>query len=376
MEANGYSTWLEIDLGAIRNNVRQLLDMTQTRVMAVVKADGYGHGALAVAKAATEAGATWCGVARLDEALALRHAGINSRILVMGYTPPDRIPDAIANNVSLTVYDFDVAHAYADLAEAQGLDVRVHAKVDTGMGRLGLKVEDAVEFLRVFHARPGVEVEGFFTHFARADEPQSSNMTLTQLQRFDELLETIDALGLRPRYVHAANSSGTIAYPQARYDLVRPGIALLGLDPSPEVMLPDSFKIALTWKAKLSSVKTLPPHHGISYGHTYYTQDWEKIGVVPVGYADGFRRVPGNMVLVEGKRVPVVGNVCMDQLMVRLDAIPEAKIGSEVVLLGQQKDKIISGHEIAHRWGTITYEVICGLATRLHREYINSSETS
>jgi len=369
MNVNGYSTWLEINLDAIRDNVRQLIELTHTRVMAVVKADGYGHGALAVAKAAAEAGATWCGVARLDEALAIRRAGVNCRILVLGYTPPDRIPDAIANNVTLTVYDAKVAHEYADLAESEELDVRVHVKVDTGMGRLGMTPDHALAFLTTFHARTGVEVEGIFTHFARADEPDALT-THEQLERFNRLLKEVEAHGLRPKLVHAANSAAIVAYPESWFDIVRPGIALQGLDPSPECPLPAGFRAALSWKARLSSVKTLPAGHGISYGHAYYTQDEERIGVIPVGYADGFRRVPGNTVLVGGQRVPVVGNVTMDQSMVRLDAIPGAHIGSEVVLLGRQGKQTITGHEIAQRWGTITYEVICGLATRLPRLYL------
>jgi len=370
MIVNGFSTWLEIDLGAIRQNVQQLCDISRTQVMAVVKADGYGHGALAVAKAATEAGATWCGVARLDEALNLRREGINKRLLVLGYTPPDRIPDAIANNVALTVYDPQVAAEYAAKSTATGEAVRIHVKVDTGMGRLGMLPPDALDFVRQVHESEGLEIEGFFTHLARADEP-SADTTRKQLKIFMDLLDTLQAAGMRPKFVHAANSSGTIYFPDARFDLVRPGIAMLGIDPSPEAPLPAGFRAALSWKAHLSSKKILPPRHGISYGHTYTTQSEECIGVVPVGYADGFRRVPGNFVLIGGHRVPVVGNVSMDQTMVRLDYVPEARIGSEVVLIGVQGERQISAHELARHWGTIPYEVVCGLADRLPRIYID-----
>jgi alanine racemase len=368
MNVNGFSTWLEINLSAIRNNVERLLDLSQTQVMAVVKADGYGHGALAVARAATEAGASWCGVARLDEALNLRREGINKRILVLGFTPPDRIPDAIANNVALTVYDPDVAGQYAAQAVAHGEAVRIHLKVDTGMGRLGMRPQDALEFMRRVHAGDGLEIEGIFTHFARADEPQLDT-THKQLRIFSDLLDTLDSASMRPKVVHAANSSGTVYFPDARFDLVRTGIAMLGLDPSPEAPLPKGFRAALSWKAHLSSIKNLPARHGISYGHSYFTQSQECIGVVPVGYADGFRRVQGNFVLIGGFRVPVVGNVSMDQTMVRLDYVPEARIGSEVVLIGVQGERQISAHELARRWGTISYEVICGLADRLPRLY-------
>ncbi len=382
IESNGYSTWLEISLQAIRTNVQHLLQITGTGVMAVVKADGYGHGALAVSQAATEAGATWCGVARLDEGLKLRRAGINARILVLGYTPPDRIADAVANSITLTVYDPRVAADYADQAIAHGQDVRIHAKIDTGMGRLGMPPEDVLSFLRAFHGRPGLEIEGLFTHFARADEPHQ-DATRRQLHRFNELLATLDnassdrsnpgtisGQGLRPRLVHAANSAAALNFPDSRFDLVRAGIALLGIDPAPICPLPDGFQPALAWKARLSSHKLLPPRHGISYGHAYYTQSDECIGVVPVGYADGFRRVQGNFVLIGGRRVPVVGNVTMDQTMIRLDAVPNIQIGSEVVLIGAQGEQVISAYELARRWGTIAYEVICGLADRLPRIYL------
>lgn len=368
--SNGYSTWLEIDLGAIRSNVQQLLALARTPVMAVVKADGYGHGALAVARAATQAGASWCGTARLDEALALRRAGINNRLLVLGYTPPDRVADALANNVALTVYDPGVAAAYAARAREAEQTLRIHIKVDTGMGRLGMPPPEALTFLTRSAELPGLEFEGVFTHFARADEP-SAGTTEHQIRRFTNLLAELDRLHIRPRIVHAANSSGAVHFPAARFDLVRTGIAMLGIDPSPEAPLPREFRAALSWKARLSSKKTLPPHHGISYGHSYYTQTHESIGVVPVGYADGFRRVPGNFVLIAGQRVPVVGNVAMDQTMVRLDSVPEAEIGSEVVIIGRQGDEQITAQEIGRRWGTISYEVVCGLADRLPRMYID-----
>lgn len=368
---NGYSTWLEIDLSILRNNVRQLLALTGTQVMAVVKADGYGHGALAVARAATSAGANWCGTARLDEALQLRRAGINKRLLVLGYTPPDRIQDAIANNVAVTVYDGSVARSYADQAAATGEALRIHVKVDTGMGRLGMRPEDALSFCHAVRDNPALEIEGVFTHFARADEPQVDT-TDRQITRFNKLLEQLEGDGLRPKIVHAANSSGAVYFPAARYDLVRTGIAMLGIDPSPEAPLPEGFRAALTWKARLTSKKTLPPRHGISYGHSYYTQTEECIGVVPVGYADGLRRVQGNFFLIEGQRVPVVGNVAMDQTMVRLDYVPQAEIGSEVVIIGRQGDQVINAHELGRRWGTISYEVVCGLADRLPRIYLNA----
>jgi alanine racemase len=205
---------------------------------------------------------------------------------------------------------------------------------------------------------------------ARADEPESG-ATESQLAVFERLLADLDTSGARPPIVHAANSSGALYFPAARFDLVRTGIAIFGIDPSPDAPLPPEFRAALAWKARLSSKKTIPPQHGIGHGHAYITQTDESIGVIPVGYADGFRRVPGNDVLIAGRRVPVVGNVAMDQAMVRLDSVPQAEIGSEVVIIGRQGDEVISAHDIARRWGTISYEVVCGLANRLPRVYLN-----
>ncbi|HUF39819.1 MAG TPA: alanine racemase [Anaerolineales bacterium] len=366
----GFSTWLEIDLANIRTNVRLLLAASGTELMAVVKADGYGHGAPAVARAAIEAGATWCGVARLDEALQLRRAGIGVPILVLGYTPPERIEDALAGRVAVTVYDRGVAEAYAHRAAEAGKRLRVHVKVDTGMGRLGMRTGEALPFLQSNPPGGALEIEGIFTHFARADEPGQAT-TGSQIASFDRLLADLESIGKRPVIVHAANSSGTLNFPQARYDLVRCGIAVYGIAPSPAAPLPPGYRAALAWKARLISKKTLPPGHGVSYGHAYVTQAEECIGAIPVGYADGFRRVPGNFVLIAGRRVPVVGTVAMDQVMVQLDSIPQAEIGAEVVVIGRQGDQTIRAGEIAGRWGTISYEVVCGLAARLPRVYLN-----
>jgi alanine racemase len=369
MDVNGYSTWLEIDLEAIRNNVRQLHQITGNEVMAIVKANGYGHGATHAAKAAVEAGSAWCGVGRLEEAMSLRQAGMDCRILIMGFTPATGIPEAIAQNISVTVYDYEQAKQYAEQALAIGKPLSIHAKVDTGMGRLGIMAAEAPEFLRWLKKQKGLHIEGVFTHFARADEPQA-DLTEHQLERFFEVLEQVKQEGIRPEVIHAANSAGAIYFPDARFTLVRAGIALYGLDPSHEAILPSGFRPALTWKALLTSVKVFPPGHGISYGSIYTTKQNERIGTIPAGYADGFRRVSGQQVLVGGKRVPVVGKVCMDQSAILLEDVPDARVGDEVVLLGRQGEERISAEEIGDRWGTVNYEVVCGLANRLPRLYL------
>jgi alanine racemase len=370
MNSNGFSAWLEIDLDIIRQNVKELLRISQKEVMAIVKANGYGHGAAEIAKASVEAGATWCGVARLEEAIALRRAGLNCQILVLGYTSPDRVAEAVNNNVCLTIYDQQIGEAYAEQAKNLGGGLRLHIKVDTGMGRLGISPETALEFIENLSRRPQLLIEGIFTHFARADEPQVPT-TNEQLVMFDQLIKNLRVDGIAPKYIHAANSAAILNYPAARFDLVRPGISLYGFPPSPETPFPDSLKPALTWKTRLTSVRTFPAGHGISYGHIYHTTRAERIGSVAIGYADGFRRVNGNVALVHGKRVPVVGRVCMDQCMLQLDEVPNAAIGDEVVLLGGQGNEYISAEELADRWGTFNYEVICGLSARLPRIYLN-----
>ena len=368
MEIDQSSTWLEIDLGAVKHNIRKLQQISQTVVMPIIKANAYGHGLIRVARAIEESGAAWCGVARLEEAVKLRKEGIGINILVLGYTDYQRVPEAIANRVSLTVHNPEMAQQFAEQSCANGSRLNIHVKFDTGMGRLGLSPQDGVEFVRRLTQQKGIHVEGVFTHFACADEPEKDT-TRHQIARFNKLIDGLRSCGIQPDYFHAANSAAAIYFPESRYDLIRPGIAIFGLHPSPQALLPDTFKRAMSWKTRLISLKDLPPGHGVSYGYRYITTRQERIGVIPVGYADGFRRVDNNSVIVCGKRVPVVGNVCMDQCMLQMDDVPEAQIKDEVILIGSQGDETITVEDLACSWGTINYEVICGLARRLPRFY-------
>jgi alanine racemase len=363
-----YSTWAEVDLTAITSNVRLLAKHTGVRVMAVVKADGYGHGALPVAQAARRGGASWFGVARVEEALELRQGEIIEPILILGWVPPARIPELVAARISITVWEPSQIEAAAQAGTAQE-PVRIHLKLDTGMSRLGAPPERAVELARAISEHRELVLEGAFTHFARADEP-SAPTTDAQESIFREMLESLQAAGLRPPLAHAANSAASITRPSARFELVRTGIAIYGLHPSQECTLPASFRPAMEWKTTLAQVKTLPPGRGVSYGHMYVTRATERIGTAPVGYADGFRRTDENIVLVGGRPAPVVGRVCMDQIMLQLDAVPDAVEGSEVVLLGSQGDARITAEDIAQRWGTINYEVVCGVGKRVPRVYV------
>lgn len=367
------TSWLEIDLGAIASNTRQMRAIAGVPVLAVVKANGYGHGLVEAARAALAGGAAWCGVARLEEALALRQAGITAPLLVLGYIAPPRAAEAAQAGVSAAAANYETARAYAEALRSAKQTLRVHAKIDTGLGRLGVSPAEGVAFVRFLASQPEFVVEGVFTHFASADDPAKPT-TLEQIAHFQEVLAGLSAAGLRPPLVHAANSAAALYFPQARYDMVRSGIALYGLHPAAEAPLPPSFRPALTWKARLSSVKVLPPGHGISYNHRYRTSAAERIGAVAIGYADGFRRRLGNFALVGGKRVNVVGGVCMDQCMVQLDGVPEAQVGDEVVLLGRQGSQAITAEEIGKAWGGNNYEVVCGLAARLPRLYTNGGE--
>lgn len=371
METNSYSTWLEVDLGAIKRNLQGIKAMTHTEVMAVIKANGYGHGVSAVAEAVTEAGASWLGVARMEEAINLRQSGITAEIMVLGYTSPVMIPEAIKHRIHVAIYDLQMARAYAAYANKVPGKLRAHLKVETGMGRLGMPVSEVPEFLEKYTNNDSISITGIFTHFARADEPQSSSVD-DQLAIFNRLLGQLREAGLCPSLVHTANSAAVLNFPEAYFDLVRPGIAIFGLNPAPESPLPVSFQPALTWKARLTSVRVLPPGHGVSYGSVYVTSKDERIGVIPVGYGDGFRRIAGQQALVRGKVVDVVGRVCMDQCMLQLDRVPDAVPGDEVVLLGKQGDQKITADDLAAKWGTINYEVVCGLADRLPRVYYSS----
>jgi alanine racemase len=370
MQSDACSTWIEIDLEAIRQNVTRLRKIAGVPVMAVVKANGYGHGIVEAARAGLEGGAAWCGVARIEEALVLRQAGIQAPILVTGYTSPLRVAEAVSGGIVLSVYDRELAGAYSAIAMKMHAHLRVHAKVDTSMGRLGVFPEDGVQFLYWLSEQRGLDVEGIFTHFASADEPKKPG-TQAAIKLFKELLDELEMAGLRPPLVHASNSAATLYYPQARFGLVRCGIAMFGLHPSSDAPLPEGFRPALSWKARLVSVKTLPPGHGVGYNARYVTSKAERIGTIAVGYADGFRRRLGNCVLVDGQLVPVAGGVCMDQCMLELDRVGQARVGDEVVLIGRQGETVLSAEEVAAAWGTVNYDVVCGLAVRVPRFYLN-----
>jgi alanine racemase len=366
-------TWLEIDLNAIGGNTQLIKSLVgpDVQVLVSLKADAYGHGALRVARTVLHNGATWLGVATVSEAQPLRAAGITAPILVFGYTAPWQARELARLDLRATVYSLESARALSRAAQDLGREVRVHVKIDTGMARLGLRTEDIpaiVAFCEGLRELPGVLVEGVFTHFATADSADQS-YARRQLERFHRVLEALAARGLHPSLVHAANSAAMLALPEARFDMVRPGIAVYGLAPSDDVRLPDGFRPALAFKTQVAQVKEVPAGEGVSYGATYITTRPTRIAVLPVGYADGFRRAPANWgeVLIRGRRAPLVGRVCMDQCMVDVTEIPGVRQDDEVVLIGRQGDDELTAEMIAEHLGTISYEVVAALLARVPR---------
>ncbi len=363
------ATWVEVDLARIEGNVRHLVRVASVPLMAVVKANGYGHGAVPAASAALRGGATWCGVARPEEALELRRGGLGCPILLLGWAPRETLPELVAGSVSLTVWSASQVEEIVAVARTLGRKARLHLKVDTGMARLGIPPSEAIEFARSIRAADGVTLEGLFTHFACADDT-ASGVTQAQELELRRVESALSAAGLRPGLIHAANSAAVLVRQNARFDLVRPGIALYGLEPSPLCPLPSALQPALSWKAALTQVKVVASGRGVGYNHRYTTTGDERIGTVAVGYGDGYRRADGNRMLIGGRRVPVVGRVCMDQVLVQLDAVPEARGGDEVVLIGAQGGERLRAEDLAEIWGTIAYEVACGITARVPRRYI------
>lgn len=366
-------TWIELDLGAVGGNVRLLRERLTpgTRLMAVLKADAYGHGAVKVARTVLSHGAEWIGVAALREAVALRDALVAAPILVLGYTPPWQARQAVAREVDTAVFSLEVGRALSEAAQAVGKPARVQVKVDTGMGRLGVFPEQVPAFLQELARLPGVSVEGIFTHFSVADEPgqEAREHTLEQLARFTRLIAELEALGLRPPLAHAANTAALIRYPEAHLDMVRAGLGIYGLQPSPHVPLPAGSRPALAFKTQVAQVKTFPPGAPIGYGRAYLTQGETTVAVLPVGYADGFRRAPRTWphVLIRGQRAAVIGRVSMDQCTVDVSHLQGVRPGEEAVLIGRQGDEELTAEAVAEALGTINYEVISAILPRVPR---------
>jgi alanine racemase len=352
-----------IDLAAVRHNVRALKPAT-SELMAVVKGDGYGHGAVPVARAAQEAGATWLGVALVEEGIELREAGVREPVLVLSEVPRGREEIALDAELTPTVYTDEGVDAVADASRRLGRSTAVHVKVDTGMHRVGVYPPERVRPLVERAASSGLDVQGAWTHFARAEDDEST--TRAQLARF---VESVELLPERPRILHAANSAATIRFPESHLDLVRPGIACYGVEPAPGIGAELSLRPALTWRSAVTMVKRLPAGEAISYGHRYTLSRSSVIATVPVGYADGYARaLSSGEVLIRGRRHPVAGSVTMDQILVDCGD-DEVAVGDDVVLLGTQGREAVTADDLGRIMGTIAYEVVTMIGERVPREY-------
>ena len=358
-----------IDLDAIRHNVRACRP-ERAEVMAVVKANGYGHGAVPVAKAALEAGATWVGVALVEEGIALREAGVDAPILVLTQFPPGSEREALAADLTPTVYTADGLDRLADAVRWLGRPVGVHVKVDTGMHRVGVVPRETPGLVRAA-VDAGLEFAGLWTHFAKSEELKDPATGL-QLERFLEVAATLAASGLRPRYLHAANSGAVLARPESHLDLVRLGAAMYGLCPGPELVGLADLRPALAWTSAVAMVKRVAAGERLSYGLRYRLDREATIATIPVGYADGYIRALGGRadVLIRGRRYRVAGTITMDQLMVDCGDDPIEE-GDEVVLIGRQGDQEVTAEELAGLVDTVNYEVVCAVSERVPREYVD-----
>jgi len=366
-------TRVEVDLAAAAANVEHLVAVSSpAELCVVVKADGYGHGAVPVARAALAAGATSLAVALVEEALELREAGMTAPVLVLSRAPAEALAPAVAAEVSLTVDGEGALDELAAVvaADPSGRPVGVHLKVDTGMHRVGASPETATTLARRIVASDGLALAGTWTHLARADEPEVPTTDL-QLDRFDAVLAELRAAGIDPGRVHAANSAGALAHPRARYDMVRCGIAAYGIAPAEGLVGTAALRPALSWRSAVSATRRVPAGDGVSYGHRWTAGTDTTIATVPVGYADGVRRdagVCGVEVLVGGRRRRIVGNVTMDQLLIAVGD-DEVHVGDEVVLIGRQGDEVVTAAEWADHLDTIPYEVVCAVGARVPRHH-------
>ncbi|MFA5112730.1 MAG: alanine racemase [Candidatus Margulisiibacteriota bacterium] len=361
------NTHAEINLTAIKHNIAQIKGLLQpgTRFMAVVKANAYGHGAAAVARSAVEAGADYLGVANLKEALELREAGILAPVLILTESPTSVADEIVQHDLTQTIYSFTEAKALSDEAQKRGKTVRVHVKIDTGMGRVGVLPSEAIAFVTKVASLPALAVEGLFTHFAKAEDPED-HFTVDQFSRFQQIAARLPQIPLK----HTANSAAALFHKDTHLDMVRCGLMIYGLYPQGNSRRLINLQPALSFKTRVTYLKKVPTGTPLSYGSTFVTPAETTIATIPVGYADGFSRRLSNKgsVLIRGKRYPVVGRVSMDLTLVNVGA-GRVEMGDEVVLIGEQNGQGISADEIAALEDTISYEVVCSIGKRVPRVY-------
>jgi alanine racemase len=365
-------TWAEIDLEAIAHNAARLKARAggEAELLVTVKANAYGHGMIPVARAAMAGGATWLAVHRVPEGIPLRQAGFTAPILLMGYSLPAEAERVVEWDLTPTVNSRPQTEALSAAAVAQGKELAVHVKVDTGMGRYGLLPEEVLDFVRFLNTLPGLALQGLYSHHAVADAADK-RFTWHQFRVFMDVVGQLEAAGFEIAYKHVANSGTTLDLPEMALDMIRCGIALYGLHPSDEVEPAVPLRPALALKSRVARVRTLPAGASISYGRTYVTTKPTRVALVPVGYGDGYHRLLSNRasVLIRGQRAPIVGRVCMDQFVVNVDHIPGVELHDEVVLVGRQGEGHIPAEEVAVWAETINYEVTTSLLPRATRVF-------
>lgn len=365
-------TWAEIDLDAIRHNflqIKRLLDK-ETRVLVVVKANAYGHGILEVSDILVKSGVDYLGVATTDEALYLRKKAFKIPVMILGCVLTSEIEPLIRNNVTQTVGDIQLASVINRTAAKIGKKAKIHIKIDTGMGRIGIWHKEALHLIRRLIKFKNLETEGIFSHFSSADEDEF--LTRQQIKDFSCLIEKLERLDIHIKYKHMANSIAIVDYQDSHMNLVRPGIMIYGLYPKQgDYRRKVNLKPALSLKSRIVFIKDVSSGRKISYGGTYTATRHTTVATIPIGYGDGLNRQLSNkgLVLIKGKRVPIIGRVCMDQIMVDTGSIPKAAVGDEVVLIGRQKKERITVEEMAGLCSTIPYEVACWFDNRIPRIY-------
>lgn len=373
--------WAEINLDNLAHNMREIRRLADKKAMvtAVIKADGYGHGAKHITDTLLKNGADRFAVAVLDEALELRESGVEEPILVLGYTPPEKVKDIVKYDIHQAVYSYELAESISKEAVKQNKKAKIHIKIDTGMGRIGLKPdEDSVNMIKEISILPNLVMEGIFTHFAIADE-KDKNYTMEQFKKFTWICKRLEEEGVKINVRHCGNSATIIDLPEMHMDMVRAGIILYGLMPSQDVELEKiDLKQVMSLKARVTHVKEIEKDESVSYGRKFIASKKSKIASLPLGYADGYTRMLSGKAeaLIKGVRVPVVGRICMDQCMIDVTDIDGVKVGDEVVLFGEQNGSFISIDELAEKLGTINYEIVCMIGKRIPRVYVKDGQIS
>ncbi|MBC8288180.1 MAG: alanine racemase [Nitrospinae bacterium] len=375
--AHHRATRAEINLQAFRHNFQNLRNYLdpQTQIMAVIKADGYGHGALPCARIAVDSGADYLGAGVIEEGIELRESGLDTPTLILGSIFPDEAEDLVRHDLATILCTAPLAQALSKEAVKQNKSVSVHIKVDTGMNRLGISPENLPGLLDQIRNLPNLKIEGVSTHFSSADDEDLS-ITQAQLKKFQTALAILQKEGVP--MTHCANTSALFKFPESHFNMVRPGLILYGALPSPSLQAVISreenpFQPVMQWKSQIILVKPIAKGQAISYAGSFTTQRNSLVATLPIGYADGLHRNLSNKmeVLIRGKRAPQIGNICMDMTLIDVTEIPDVEAGDEVVIIGKQADQLISVEEMAAKGDTIPYEILCNVGKRVPRVYRN-----